>query len=111
MKHFDNQEFACKCCGENKMDENFLKQLDVARELAGVPFFINSGYRCPLHNKEVGSTSANHTSGKAVDISCENSFVRTKILTALILAGFRRIGIAKTFIHVDSMDGEALWLY
>ena len=111
MKHFDLKEFACKCCGENKMDEAFLKQLDNARELAGVPFFINSGYRCVNHNKEVGSTSANHTSGKAADISCENSFVRTKILTALILAGFRRIGIAKTFIHVDSMDGEALWLY
>jgi zinc D-Ala-D-Ala carboxypeptidase len=111
MTHFKPEEFACRHCGKNEMDSEFLHKLDIARELAGVPFFINSGYRCPLHNKAVGSTSANHTSGKAADIACENSFVRTKILTALILAGFRRIGIAKSFIHVDSMDGEALWLY
>jgi hypothetical protein len=94
------------------MDDDFLRSIDFARDCAGVPFRINSGYRCPKHNREVGSTSLNHVSGKAADISCTTGPVRMKIIAGLIQAGFHRIGIAKTFVHADSMDEvESLWLY
>ena len=113
--NFTFSELACKCCGKLQIDNRFLETLDFARVLAGYPFIINSGYRCDKHNKEVGSTSNNHTSGKAVDIGCETSNARFKIITNLLQAGFVRIGIAKNFIHVDKMDEQGLpksiWLY
>jgi zinc D-Ala-D-Ala carboxypeptidase len=113
MKFFNREEFACKCgCGKNEIDDKFLAQLDIARAYAGVPFIINSGYRCPIHNKEVGSSSQNHIAGKAADIQAADGQIRGKILRGLYLAGFRRIGISKTFIHVDSMESvENAWLY
>jgi len=112
MNNFDIHEFDCPCCGVNEMKPVFLDMIDEARRLAGVPFEINSGYRCPKHNKEVGSTSMNHTSGQAADIKCTDGPTRFKIVSALIKAGFKRIGIAKTFIHTDSTDGPmSIWFY
>ena len=112
MKNFAMSEFKCPCCGKKRMDALFLAQIDNAREYAGIPFFINSGWRCERHNKEVGSTSRNHTSGKAADISCTTGPQRIKIVMGLIRAGFRRIGIRRNFIHADSMDDiESIWLY
>ena len=112
MKNFTLDEFKCKCCGVQHMDGIFLTQLDDAREYAGVPFQITSGYRCEKHNKEVGSTSKNHTSGKASDIACSVGTMRLKMIQGLLRVGFRRIGIAKTFIHADSMDDvESIWFY
>jgi len=112
MKHFDISEFKCACCGDHVMDALFLAQIDNARDYAGVPFKINSGKRCQKHNAEVGSTSQNHTSGKAADIACLNGPDRLKMVMGLTRAGFRRIGIRKDFIHVDSVDEvESMWLY
>ena len=94
------------------MDAQFLAQLDNAREYALIPFHINSGFRCDKHNAEEGSTSKNHTSGKAADIRCIAGPDRIKIISSLLRAGFRRIGVARTFIHADSMDDvESVWLY
>lgn len=113
MKYFKLEEFMCSCgCGENLMDDEFLAAIDLARTFAGIPFRINSGYRCDKHNKEVGSTSKNHTSGKAADIQCEAGANRYLMVKALIDAGFRRIGIGKNFIHADTMNAQSsIWLY
>jgi len=112
MKHFQLNEFNCPCCEKQHMDAQFLAQLDNARDYAGTPFFLTSGYRCEKHNKEVGSTSINHTSGKASDIRCIEGPLRVRIVHALLKAGFRRLGVGKTFIHVDSTDQvESIWLY
>lgn len=105
-------ELRCPCCGEVIIDDAFLARLRLAREIAGVPFVINSGFRCASHNKEVGSTSLNHVEGKAADIRVIDGPTRGKILRGLYEAGFKRIGITKTFIHADSMDlVESCWLY
>jgi len=94
------------------MNLDFVLRLDKARMIADVPFKINSGYRCPKHNLAVGSTSENHTSGHAADIGCTAGTERIYILRGLIMAGFKRIGIRKDFIHVDDMDKvESCWLY
>lgn len=112
LKHFHISEFACPCCGECQMNIDFLLRLDKARMIADTPFKINSGYRCPKHNKEVGSTSENHTSGHAVDIKCTYGIKRGKMLRGLYLAGFKRVGIRKDFLHTDDMDkAESCWLY
>jgi uncharacterized protein YcbK (DUF882 family) len=90
----------------------FLEMIDEARDRAGVPFIINSGYRCGAHNLAVGSTSNNHTRGVAADIRCEDGPTRLKILKALLETGFKRIGIHKTFIHADINAGpKSIWLY
>ncbi|HAS88818.1 MAG TPA: peptidase M15, partial [Desulfovibrio sp.] len=70
------------------------------------------------HNAEIGGKpNSSHVGGFAVDIAADNSPQRAAILKSLIMAGFERIGIAKTFIHVD-MDPEKLaqfgpvvWVY
>ena len=115
-KYFKREEFACKCgCGTNEIVDQFIEQLDDARAIAGVPFHITSGYRCPDHNKSVGGASESaHTSGMAADIAVTDSRTRFLILSGLIQAGFNRLGIAKTFIHADmdpAKDPDVVWLY
>ncbi len=95
------------------MSQELIDMLDKAKEIANVPFVINSGYRCKSHNKSVGgSLTSSHTSGLAVDIRANTSRSRFIILNALVMAGFNRIGIYKTFIHVDidmSKDERVMW--
>ena len=112
MKNFKIEEFNCKCCGGNKMKPDFLEKLDNARDIAGIPFGISSGYRCPRHNKEIGSTATNHPLGVAADIRCTDGSSRFKIISALIQAGFTRIGVAKSFIHCDTNNlPSSIWFY
>ncbi len=103
IKHFEKEEFACKCgCGSNIMSRDFVKMLDIARGYANTPFNINSACRCPAHNKkENGFVTSSHLVGYAVDIEVLNSVVRHKIVVALLGVGFNRIGIYEDFIHVD----------
>jgi zinc D-Ala-D-Ala carboxypeptidase len=118
MNRFTETDQNCNCgCGLNLAPRHprFLQALTTARELAGVPFVINSWTRCERHNKAVGGEEASsHLKGCAVDIGCKDSATRWKILHALMMAGFSRIGIGKTFLHAD-MDGEkpagVVWLY
>lgn len=107
--YFTYDELKCPCCGECKVTEEAFSMLYVARVIAGTRFKINSGYRCLKHNEEEGSTSLNHPEGVAFDIHCTESWLRIKIIVGLILAGFRRIGLHKTFIHADIMDNVAEW--
>lgn len=114
MKHFDESEFACKCCGYNNASPLLMAQLDYARADADVPFIINSGCRCDAHNAAVGgSPTSSHLGGWAVDIQATNSADRLDILTSLIKVGFTRIGIAGSFIHVDVDPDkpDACWVY
>ena len=95
-----------------QMQPEFLQKLDEARHIAGVPFRINSGYRTAAHN--ASSSTSSHLTGWAADIQATTSNRRYLVLSALIRVGFRRIGIADTFIHVD-MDPDkpqnVSWLY
>ena len=103
--YFTIREMACKCCGVYEMQPDFMNMLERARKLAGIPFNINSAYRCIRHNRSQavgGKVNSSHTLGYAADIACTSSRDRHIILKALRAAGFNRIGIYKTFIHVDS---------
>ena len=46
VKHFVRDEFVCPCCQYVEVNADLVRKLDQARELAGVPFKITSGYRC-----------------------------------------------------------------
>jgi hypothetical protein len=97
------------------MSIDLIEKLERARDVAEVPFKINSGYRCLRHNKAVGGKPRSaHLSGEAVDIAADDSYYRFRIIRGLLIAGFKRIGIAHTFIHAD-VDGDKgqqlIWTY
>ena len=99
---------------EYKMDVDFLAKLDEARGYAEIPFIINSAYRSPEHKESIKNPTSSHIKGLAVDIKAKDSRTRGVILDALRCVGFTRIGIAKTFIHVDldySKSQNVTWLY
>ena len=71
-KNFKVSEFACKHCGENKIDQKVLDICQTIRDALGVPVRVNSGYRCEKHNARVGGVKGSfHTKGLAADLSCE----------------------------------------
>lgn len=130
-ENFNAAEFKCKqddydytpkfkdlenCQGEEeRMDRHLVERLQLSRKEAGVPYNINSGWRCEYWNAVVGgSKDSSHLKGLAADIEAVTSEQRYTILAALIQAGFKRIGIGKDFIHVD-VDPEKeqgiIWLY
>ena len=118
-KYFTEDELRCKCgCGQSKMDSFFMEDLDDLREALGEPIIITSGYRCPDHNDKVSSTgrSGPHTTGKAVDIK-GGSKKKYDIFKNLNIDIIKRIGISKTFIHIDSLTKEegfpeeVIWTY
>ena len=116
MLHFDIQEFddpTLKNSGIN-MDNAFLQMLDDARGIAGIPFTINSGYRSQTHNQKVGGVSnSSHLVGKAADIKVGNGSERYIILNALIKAGYKRLGVAQSFLHCDNDETKpnSIWTY
>ena len=116
LKYFKLSEFASPDLpgSESEMCDDFLQMIDNARGIAGIPFKINSGMRTIAHNRSLGSKdTSSHIIGCAADIHCNNSVDRSKIVAALIQAGFRRLGIAETFVHCDCDERKpnAIWLY
>ena len=116
-KYFKEKEFAAcsPSCSLQDMKQHTMDKLDAARELAGIPFVLNSAYRSPAHEKAHGRTGTGaHAHGCAVDIRCNTSASRFKILRACLAVGFNRIGIGKNYVHVDD-DTEnpqnVIWHY
>ena len=84
------------------MDFDFLDKVDKIRGLCGFPFKINSGYRTKLHNEVVGGEyNSAHLRGLACDIKCTTSYERFEIVSNALKCGIKRIGIYKTFVHLD----------
>ena len=113
--YFKRSEEWCPCCHSGGLVPDFREKLNKAREIAGIPFILNSAFRCEAHNAEVGgSETSSHMAGLAVDIKCTDAWTRWKMLSALLAEGFNRIGIGKTFIHVDddlTKPSGVVWLY
>ena len=107
IKYFDLSEFNSpddNDSGDN-MDIQFVRRLDEAREIAGIPFKVNSGYRTHFHNTKVGGVKdSSHIKIPccAVDIKAEDSRTRFLIISAAIQVGINRIGIGENFIHLDA---------
>lgn len=113
--YFTEAECSCRCgCGLARTERGFARRLNVARFLAACPFVINSWCRCESHNAAVGGKPGSaHLRGLAVDIATPNSVRRGAVLTALYAAGFTRVGVYDTHIHVDESPGavrEVTWV-
>lgn len=114
-QHFDLDEFACPCCGRNNISHPFVGLLDQARELAGVPFRVSSGYRCQAHNRQVGGVrDSEHLIGLGADILTADSEARFIVVSAALQVGIRRIGLNGQFVHLGVSrvhPPEVLFLY
>ena len=98
-----------------RMHAEFMARLQSVRSRCDFPFEINSGYRTAYWNQVVGGApNSAHLRGRAADIVCTNSGRRFEIIDGALALGFRRIGIARTFIHLDddpALPKRVLWLY
>lgn len=105
---------AVPACQVSDMNSAFLDKLLLAQKAYGKKFRINSAYRSLSWEKSKGrSGRSSHCKGIAVDIGVSNHQQRLYIVAALVIMGFRRIGIAKSFIHVDDDESKvpSMWLY
>jgi zinc D-Ala-D-Ala carboxypeptidase len=112
-KYFTRDEFACKETGENRIQPSFIDRLDALREACGFAFQITSGYRSPRHSIEAAKDRpGTHAQGIAADIAVSNGIQRRRIVEKALEQGFKGIGVAKEFVHVDDRQGTAvMWTY
>ena len=111
-RNFKYGEFRCPHCGGNHIQVRFVEKLQEARDYSnelgpGTSYRINSGWRCQVHNEEVGGTRKSpHMDGLAADIAVSNNYRRMCIVYGLIKAGFTRLGVYRKFIHADMRDSR-----
>jgi len=95
------------------LSDKLVEMLDKARDIAGVPVVITSGYRAPDRNALAGGVSNSlHCKGLAADLRTPKSQTdREKLCFALGAAGFKQIGLYNGHIHVelDPKDSYAIW--
>jgi uncharacterized protein YcbK (DUF882 family) len=111
-KHFNSTEFHCRCCGclhPKGVPKDLIDILEEVRENYGKAVHINSGYRCPKHNKSVGgATGSQHMKGTAAD------FYMTGVDPAAVFADLNQnweggLGKYDTFTHIDVRGSHARW--
>ena len=115
-ENFSAWEFACPCCGEARIQPHHVEMLQQVRDTIDFPMHINSGYRCALYNATLADAVPNsaHTRGEASDVSCRDAAYRIALVQAALEVGFNRIGIAKTYIHLDKdpfLPAPRMWVY
>ena len=94
-----------------------LQLLEELETRMGFELDINSGYRDPEHNKDVGGVeNSEHTYDPAegADIFCQRSGTRYTMLKHIYDLGVTRVGVGKTFIHIGiSVDHpqHVAWTY
>jgi zinc D-Ala-D-Ala carboxypeptidase len=109
--NFKPEEIACKGSGSILIIPEALDKLQKLRDKIGKPLIINSAYRSPSHNKEVGgSPNSQHLFGIAFDISLQEHN-REDLTRAAEDVGFMGVGQYNTFIHVDDRGVKARWDY
>lgn len=108
-KNFNTSEFACKHCGENQTRQQVIDLAQKIRDFVGVPIRINSGYRCPFHNKRVGGVANSyHVQGLAADLSSSigapalfSAIRALHKLGAIPELSFCLLYRRQNFVHVD----------
>lgn len=114
---FSRLEMRCRCwrpsCDAPAMNAGFMERLNALRHDWGRPLIVNSAARCAEHNAKVGgSPTSKHLLGIAVDLRANTPNDAQALAALAEKHGFRGIGIAKTFVHLDMREGPtARWDY
>jgi hypothetical protein len=115
--NFNSTEFDCHgsgCCSRTLINETLVEYLQKIREHFGKPIKVTSGYRCPIHNKNIGSgTGSQHAKGNAADIVVEG-VAPADVAKYAESIGVKGIGLYETpadghFVHVDTRTVKAFW--
>lgn len=90
--------------------------MDKMRGECGFSWIITSGYRTVAENNSLpGAVSDSaHTTREAVDIYCVDDRKRQILLDVVRKNGINRIGLGKTFIHIDiskTLPQNVTWNY
>lgn len=107
--YFELSEFQCPCCKHVMLHPLLLKLLIKLRSTIDQPVYINSGFRCKSHNKQVdGVPTSYHLFGMAADI-----YVKTVSMEDLAIhcdiVGFKGIGVYSDFLHLDVRPNKERW--
>lgn len=104
-QHFKVREFACKDGSQVVFIDNHLVSiLDILRNQIGKPVHINSGYRTPTRNKDVGGAKYSyHMRGMAADIRVDGMSAK-EIANKLneIVPEECGIIVYKSWVHLDT---------
>ena len=101
-----------------KIQENIVdlaQNLQVVRDYINTPLTINSGYRSPQHNENIGGVSNSyHVLGMAADITVKNYSPKrlARLLKRLIKKGLISkggVGLYNGFVHYDIRGYNARW--
>lgn len=110
-EHFDKAEFTCKCgCGRTEVSLTLVEVLEAMRKRCGKPLIINSGFRCPQHNANVGGTKYSyHLLGEAADVQAPEGFSPEELARVAEEAGADGIGVYEWGVHIDVRGYSARW--
>lgn len=104
-KYFKVKEFACKDGSQVVFIDDYLVTiLDILRNQVEKPIYINSGYRTPKRNQEVGGSKYSyHMRGMAADIRI-NEMTPKEVASKLnkIVPNECGIIVYKTWVHFDT---------
>lgn len=106
-KNLSRYEFDCKCgCGFDTVDVGLVYIVQAVRDHFGRPVTINSGCRCPEHNRrEGGADKSQHLIGRAADIVVAG-VSPADVADYCETMNPGGIGRYAGFTHVDSRSGE-----
>lgn len=113
--HFSLAEFRCPCCGliHRGSALHVCEMLELMRTLIG-PIHILSGTRCQAYNEaEGGVRDSAHLESMAVDVRVACDAARFMMVRTAMDCGFRRIGVAKSSLHLDTRETTVplMWTY
>jgi uncharacterized protein YcbK (DUF882 family) len=112
-KNFNLQEFECTHPDHRhiRVDDELVEKLQQLRDRLNVPLVINSAYRCPERNKQVGGAdNSQHLYGKAADISLHTIPLQIEEIKRIARQiGFTGVGLYNSFIHLDVRENFANW--
>ena len=109
FRHFTPHELASHGNGAVRTVVDAGYMLDELRGAVGKPLRINSAYRDPVHNAEIGGAPlSRHKVGDAFDVSFLD-LDKYDLLDAAKMVGFSGFGHYQTFLHVDAREHHAEW--
>ena len=112
-EHFKASEFTCHHCGtlpDGGMATELIDLLEDLRTHFGKPVTINSGYRCPIHNANVGGAkNSQHLLGTAADVVISGVSPSTVYSWADENNPTGGVGKYNSFTHIDVRSGKARW--
>ena len=114
LRFFQLSEFDFQETGENRMEPEFLEKLDALRLACNFAFVVTSGFRHPTNHpiEAAKAVPGTHAQGIAADIAVNGGAQRRKVVHSAIILGFKGIGVAKSFVHVDNRKGTpVMWSY